>query len=53
MGEFSFGACNESNVLLGIFKRYGNRARHCPQRVFDGKICRNREDLVFCKLHAM
>ena len=51
--KLSFDAYNESDVLIGAIERYPERTGHYPERALADKIYRNRDNLVYCKLHGI
>ena len=50
---WSFNAYNEATKLVETIERYKAREGHYPERVLAGKICRDRENLSYCKLHRI
>lgn len=51
--KLSFDAYNESDVLISAAEQYFRRNGHYPERILADKIYRNRENLIFCKLHGI
>jgi transposase, IS5 family len=47
----SFDAYNEALNLQTMAERYRERTGHYPNRILADKIYRNRDNLVWCKLH--
>lgn len=50
---FSFEPYNEATFLKTVIERYHQRTGKYPERVLADKIYRNRENLRFCKEHAI
>jgi hypothetical protein len=47
----SFDAYNEALNLQAMAERYHKRTGHYPSRILADKIYRNRDNLVWCRLH--
>lgn len=51
--SLSFDAYDESDILIGIIKRYKARTAHYPQGSIANKTYRNREKLSFYRQHGI
>ncbi|MDD5937969.1 MAG: transposase [Clostridiales bacterium] len=49
----SFDAYNEDGNLKEMAERFRDREGHCHSRIRADKICRNRENLSYCKEHGI
>lgn len=49
----SFGAYNESDVLISAVENYRARIGRYPERVLTDQICRNRNNLGYCIQHGI
>ena len=49
----SFDAYNEAGNLQEMAERFRAREGHYPSRILADKICRNRENLSYCKAHGI
>ena len=49
----SFDACNEAGNLWEMAERFRAREGHYPSRILADKLCRNRENLSYCKAHGI
>lgn len=49
----SFDAYNEAGNLREMAERFRAREGHYPSRIPADKICRNRENLSYCKAHGI
>ena len=47
--KLSFGACNESDVLIKAVERYHARTGRYPERVLADQIYRTRKNRAYCK----
>ena len=50
---YSFDAYNEAGNLREMAERFRAREGHSPSRILADKICRNRENLSYCKAHGI
>ena len=51
--KISFDAYNESEVLISAIENFFKRNGHYPKRALADKICRNRENLAYCKARGI
>ena len=47
--KLSFDTYNESDVLIAALENYREHTSHYPERSLADKICRNRDNINFCK----